>query len=60
MTLLSVSHYQQHQQAECLVACAAMVLDYLQVPVSYERLVKLLRIGPAGAPFRNLRFLESQ
>jgi len=36
-----------------------MVLDYLQVPISYGRLVKLLRIGPAGAPFRNLRHLES-
>jgi ABC-type bacteriocin/lantibiotic exporter with double-glycine peptidase domain len=59
MTLLSVSHHQQRRQAECLAACAAMVLDYLQVPTSYERLVKLLRIGPAGAPFRNLRYLES-
>lgn len=59
MTLLPVSHRQQHQQAECLAACAAMVLDYLQVPASYEQLVKLLRIGPAGAPFRNLRYLES-
>lgn len=36
-----------------------MVLDYLQVPVSYERLVKLLQIGPGGAPFRNLCYLES-
>jgi ABC-type bacteriocin/lantibiotic exporter with double-glycine peptidase domain len=59
MTLLPVSHRQQRQQAECLAACAAMVLDYLQVPASYEQLVKLLRIGPAGAPFRNLRYLES-
>jgi ABC-type bacteriocin/lantibiotic exporter with double-glycine peptidase domain len=59
MTLLPVSHRQQRQQAECLAACAAMVLDYLQVPASYEQLVELLRIGPAGAPFRNLRYLES-
>jgi ABC-type bacteriocin/lantibiotic exporter with double-glycine peptidase domain len=59
MTLLLVSHYQQRQQAECLAACAAMVLDYVQVPVSYERLLRLLRIGPAGAPFRNLRYLEA-
>jgi ABC-type bacteriocin/lantibiotic exporter with double-glycine peptidase domain len=36
-----------------------MVLNYLQVPINYKRLVKLLRIGPAGAPFRNLRYLES-
>ena len=59
MTLLPVSHYPQHRQAECLAACAAMALNYLQVPVDYERLLKLLRIGPAGAPFRNLRYLES-
>jgi ABC-type bacteriocin/lantibiotic exporter with double-glycine peptidase domain len=59
MTLLPVSHHQQRQQAECLAACAAMVLDYLQVPVGYERLVKLLQVGPAGAPFRNLHYLES-
>jgi hypothetical protein len=36
-----------------------MVLAYLQVKVSYKRLIKLLRIGPAGAPFRNLRYLGS-
>jgi hypothetical protein len=36
-----------------------MVLAYLQVPVSYKRLVRLRRIGPAGAPFRNLRHLEA-
>jgi len=59
MILLPVSHYQQRRQAECLAACAVMVLNYLQVPVRYERLLKLLRIGPAGAPFRNLRYLES-
>jgi ABC-type bacteriocin/lantibiotic exporter with double-glycine peptidase domain len=35
-----------------------MVLDYLQMPVSYEALVKQLRIGYAGAPFTNLRYLE--
>ncbi len=58
MTLLPVSHYRQRRQTECLAACAATVLDY-QVPVLYERLVKLLQIGLAGAPFRNLRFLES-
>ncbi|MCL4304065.1 MAG: C39 family peptidase [Anaerolineae bacterium] len=59
MTLLPVSLYPQRQQTECLAACAAMVLAYLQVRASYKRLIKLLRIGPAGAPFRNLRYLES-
>jgi hypothetical protein len=36
-----------------------MVLNFLQVPASYDRLIKLLRIGPAGAPFRNLHYLSS-
>jgi hypothetical protein len=38
MSLLAVSHWKQRRQADCLVACAAMVLEYLQVPVSYDRL----------------------
>jgi len=33
-------------------------LDYLQTPESYPSLIKLLQIGPAGAPFRNLQYLE--
>ena len=59
MPSLPILHRQQRQQVECLAACAAMILDYLQVPVSYETLVKRLRIGYAGAPFRNLRYLEA-
>jgi len=35
-----------------------MLLDYLQIPNNYEALLKILRIGYAGAPFRNLRYLE--
>lgn len=58
MKLLPVLPQPQRRQAECLAACAAMVLAYQEVPASYERLIKLLRTGPAGAPFRNLRYLE--
>lgn len=58
MPLLPISHFPQHRQTECLAACAAMVLHYLQVPFRYDHLVKLLRIGQAGASFRNLRYLE--
>ena len=57
MSLLPISHRTQRRQADCLAACAAMVLDYLGLTVAYERLTNLLRIGPGGAPFRNLRFL---
>ncbi len=59
MLLLPISPCQQRQPGECLVACAKMVLDYLRVPVSYEDLTKCLRIGYAGAPFRNLNYLKS-
>ena len=59
MLLLPVSHRQQRQRADCLVACAAMVLDYLQVPVNYARLAKLLQTDPFGTVFRKLRNLET-
>lgn len=59
MPLLAISHLQQKQQADCLAACAAMVLDYLQVPVDYRRLTRLLRIQSHGAAFANLRYLAS-
>lgn len=59
MPLLPVSHYQQRRESECLAACAAMVLGYLEVPVDYQALLKLLRIGPEGAAFRNLSYLQS-
>lgn len=36
-----------------------MVLDYLQIPIHYERLYKLLRAQSFGTPFRNVRFLKS-
>jgi ABC-type bacteriocin/lantibiotic exporter with double-glycine peptidase domain len=59
MSLLPVSHWKQRQQADCLVACAAMILDYLQIPVNYEQLMRWLRTMPIGTFFRNLRHLES-
>lgn len=59
MNLLAVSHWKQRRQADCLVACTAMVLDYLQIPVNYDGLTRLLRTMPIGTFFRNLRHLES-
>lgn len=58
MSSLAVSHRRQLQQADCLAACAAMLLDYHQVPVDYTRLVQLLGIRSYGAAFSNLRRLE--
>jgi len=36
-----------------------MVLDYLQVPFQYERLLELLRVRAVGARFSNLHQLQS-
>jgi ABC-type bacteriocin/lantibiotic exporter with double-glycine peptidase domain len=55
---LPVRHREQTQLADCLAACAAMVLDYLQKPVAYERLLRLMEIGPVGAPRRNILHLS--
>ena len=51
---LPVPHREQQQASDCLAACAAMVLEYLDKPTSYNRLLSLLRIGPIGAPRRNI------
>ena len=59
MNLLPISHRRQQQQADCLAACAAMVLDYLQVPIGYDRLLRLLNIRAHGAAFANLRNLAN-
>ncbi len=58
MPLLHISHRRQLQPTDCLAACAVMVLHHLHIQASYETVVKLLRIGPAGAPYRNLQYLE--
>jgi ABC-type bacteriocin/lantibiotic exporter with double-glycine peptidase domain len=59
MLLLNIPHRLQQRDADCLVACVAMVLEYLHIPIRYERLYKLLRAQPFGTPFRNVRFLKS-
>jgi ABC-type bacteriocin/lantibiotic exporter with double-glycine peptidase domain len=50
MPLLAVSHHRQLQQADCLAACAAMLLDYLYLPIEYGRLVQLLGIAVNTGP----------
>ncbi len=57
--MLPVSHRKQLQSSDCLAACAAMVLDYLDVSFEYDRLLDLLRITPFGANFQNLQYLQS-
>ena len=56
--LLTVPHHRQQSDGDCLAACAAMVLDYLNRSVDYLVLLQLLKIKPFGAPASNIRLLE--
>jgi ABC-type bacteriocin/lantibiotic exporter with double-glycine peptidase domain len=56
--LLPVPHHKQKQPADCLAACAAMILEYLAYPIAYEELIRLLRIGPIGAPSFRIQELD--
>ncbi len=51
---LSVPLRKQAQPADCLAACAAMVLDYLGMSVDYAQLLATLRISSIGSPRRNI------
>ncbi len=59
MPSLNVSHREQRQQADCLAACAAMVLDYLGVSIRYRRLMRRLQVRAFGTLFSNLERLQS-
>ena len=57
---LPVPHRKQTDgAADCLAACAAMVLDFLGVSVPYKQLVSVLNIQEFGAPASNLRNLTT-
>ncbi len=59
--LLPIDHLQQRALGECLVACAAMLLGYYDIPYNYDRLVRLLRIQrPYGTAFSNIVELANQ
>jgi ABC-type bacteriocin/lantibiotic exporter with double-glycine peptidase domain len=55
--LLSVPHLLQRSDGDCLAACAAMVLAYLDRVMDYAELLSLLKIKPHGAPAGNIRLL---
>ena len=59
MNFLPVSHQKQQQQADCLVACAAMVLGYLEIPFRYERLYQVLETERHGTIFSKLQNLRT-
>ncbi|MEK7784465.1 MAG: C39 family peptidase [Chloroflexota bacterium] len=56
---LPITHWTQARRADCLGACAKMVLDYINRPVNYDRLLHLLRIDPEyGTVARNILLLS--
>ena len=57
--LLPIPHQRQRQEADCLAACAAMVLEHLKVQVKYQQLLKLLKVKPYGTAGQNLKHLSS-
>jgi len=57
MPLLPVLYQSQRSESDCLAACAAMVLDYLEIPHRYERLLSLLEVRSFGTSFSNLQSL---
>ena len=60
MLLADLSNRRQPREADCLVACTAMILDYLGVPVNYNRLRHLLGTTKAGTPFHHLDRLRER
>ena len=57
--LLPVPHQRQHKDADCLVACAAMLLANLNKPTTYDRIYKLLKAKPFGTPGHHLHHLTT-
>lgn len=59
MYSLNIPHYPQQHESDCLAACSAMILDYLQIPFNYNQLLQTLQIEYYGSFFRNLNNLQS-
>ena len=51
---LTVPHHRQNQDADCLPACVAMVLEYLGWPMAYDVLLRLLGTEPHGTVARHV------
>lgn len=55
---LNVPHIQQKADADCLVACAAMMLEFANFHIPYNRLLKLLGTTDLGTPYSRLQLLS--
>lgn len=58
MLLLGLRHHRQ-QAADCLVSCATIVLEYMGVAATEQRLRRLLGTTEDGTPFFNIRQLTT-
>ena len=56
--ILSVAHIRQSQDADCVAACAAMVLAYIGISTSYDQLLKLLQTKSFGTISSKIKLLE--
>ncbi len=57
--LLPIPHQRQQQEADCLAACAAMVLTSIKIKIDYNQLLKLLKVKSFGTSGQNLKNLTS-
>ena len=58
--LLQVPLRRMQEEADCLAACAAMVLDYIGHSLAYVEILRLLDIGTFGAPASRIARLASR
>lgn len=56
--LLTVPHIPQQADADCLAACAGMLLAASGLAIPHDRLVRLLRTAEWGTPRSNLHILQ--
>ena len=56
--VLSVPHFKQQSEGDCLAACALMIMMYYNQTVRYRRLLRVLGTQEYGTPFSNLRRLN--
>lgn len=59
MLLLGIKHRQQASEADCLAACAEVVLNYLGIRKAYIELLRLLETSNEGTFFPNLKRIET-
>lgn len=60
MLLSNIANRPQRTEADCLVACCQMVLDYLGIQRTHEWLSKVLETTDIGTPFSNLNNLKAR